>query len=112
VGAATGLDEFGLANKLKAYASKNDLDVLILCVPGWENIKDHAYPKNLIEILRPSTILLTHYDNFFNEKREDDPERLVPTANFNEFLNKLQKDIDKYRKSTTRTRNIRTMYRY
>jgi len=94
VGAATGLDEFGLANKLKAYASKNDLDVLILCVPGWENIKDKKYPGNLLKILKPRVIILTHYDNFFNEDREKDPTRLVPSAKFNEFLNKLQKDID------------------
>ncbi len=102
VGAATEVDGT-LYGKLKNIADdiqnnikkKNKkLDVLILCVPGWENIDGHEYPKNLIDILRPRIILLTHYDNFFNEKREDDPERLVPTANFNEFLNKLQKDID------------------
>ena len=102
VGAATEVDGT-LYGKLKNIADdiqnnikkKNKkLDVLILCVPGWENIDGHEYPKNLIDILRPRIILLTHYDNFFNEDREKDPTRLVPTANFNEFLNKLQKDID------------------
>ena len=72
--------------------------MLILCVQGWENIDGHEYPKNLIDILRPRVILLTHYDNFFNEERDDDPQRLVPSAKFNEFLNKLQKDIDQIQK--------------
>lgn len=38
--------------------------------------------------------MLTHYDNFFDGDRTVDPIRLVPTAKFNEFLNKLQKDIE------------------
>ncbi len=102
VGAATEVDGT-LYGKLKNIADdiqnnikkKNKkLDVLILCVPGWDNIDGHEYPKNLIDILRPRIILLTHYDNFFDANRNVDPVRLVPSAKFNEFLNKLQKDID------------------
>jgi len=97
VGAATEVLK-DLPSDLQIFANNNEVDVLILCVPGWDNIYAEEYPRNLLRILRPRVILLTHYDDFFNEKREDDPERLVPTANFNEFLNKLQKDIDQIAK--------------
>ncbi len=93
VGAATGVDRV-LYTQLQTFARTNQVDVLILCVPGWDHIKDKKYPGNLLEILKPRVIVLTHYDNFFNEDRDEDPTRLVPTANFNEFLNKLQKDIN------------------
>jgi len=99
VGAATEVKDkddvkYKLGEKLEIFAPNNKLDVLILCVPGWDHIKDKKYPGNLLKILKPRVIVLTHYDNFFNEKREKDPTRLVPSAKFNEFLNKLQKDID------------------
>lgn len=100
VGAATEVDD-KLEDDLENFVAsnkKNDddtaVDVLILCVPGWDNIKKNEYPKNLLRILKPRIILLTHYDNFFNEDRDDDPTRLVPTAKFNEFLNKIQRNID------------------
>jgi len=93
VGAATEVDP-ALQNELQAFANNNDVDVLILCVPGWDKIKGEKYPGNLLEILKPRVIVLTHYDNFFDPDRNVDPQRLVPTADFNEFLNKLQKDIN------------------
>ncbi len=93
VGAATEVDTM-LQNKLQTFANNNDVDVLILCVPGWDNIENEKYPGNLLEILKPRVIVLTHYDNFFDPDRNVDPQRLVPTADFNEFLNKLQKDIN------------------
>ncbi len=75
------------------------LDVLIMCVPGWENIKDNKYPGELIEDLKPRIIILSHYDNFFDKhyldpERDQEPIRLVPTAYFNEFLNHIQEKIN------------------
>jgi len=90
VGAATdlpvGLEDFN-----------DDLDILIICVPGWHKIDN--YPLNLIRVLKPTIIILSHYDNFFDENyfdpnRGDEPIRLVPTSMLNEFLNMIQKDID------------------
>ncbi len=75
------------------------LDVLIMCVPGWENIEDNKYPGELIEALKPRIIILSHYDNFFDKhyldpERDQEPIRLVPTAYFNEFLNHIQEKIN------------------
>jgi L-ascorbate metabolism protein UlaG (beta-lactamase superfamily) len=93
VGAATGVDAV-LDTQLRTFAINNQVDVLILCVPGWDNIQGEKYPGNLLEILKPRVIVLTHYDNFFDPDRNVDPQRLVPTADFNEFLDKLQRDIN------------------
>jgi hypothetical protein len=66
------------------------LDILILCVPGWDKIEGEVYPKNLLEILKPRIILLSHYDDFFEPDRNEDPKELVLTVKLNDFLNNLQ----------------------
>jgi len=93
IGAATEVSG-NLQAELQSFANNNELDVLILCLPGWDKIGAGKYPRNLLRILKPRVIVLTHYDSFFDPDRTVDPVRLVPTAKFNEFLNKLQKDID------------------
>lgn len=68
------------------------VDVLILCVPGWDKVKH--YPKNLIRVLKPRYIILSHFDNFLDESRDERPTRLAPTSKLNDFLNMVQEDIN------------------
>jgi hypothetical protein len=102
---------FKLSNKSKAYtvaltgAATNvntkynqvshitdEVDVLILCVPGWK-YKDQ-YPKELIKKLKPRYIILSHFDDFFETDRDKRPIKTVRTANLDEFILKIQDDIN------------------
>lgn len=62
-------------------AEIESVDVLILCVPGWRNIR--GYPKELIERLKPRQIILSHFDNFFQEGRW--PKCVIPRADLGAF---------------------------
>lgn len=94
-GAATDIDDYEL-KYMDNCTERNDdlcLDVLILTVPGWK-FKDE-YPKGLIQKLRPHHIVLSHFDEFFDKKRDvSTPVKTVITANLDEFILKLQDDID------------------
>ena len=81
VGAATNME-----NDLVGV--NEDVDILILCVPGWQYKKD--YPGKLIEAFRPRVIILSHFDDFFEPDRQKRPIKFVPTAGFYEFLHELQ----------------------
>ncbi|MBI5550494.1 MAG: MBL fold metallo-hydrolase [Desulfobacterales bacterium] len=52
----------GSANFDEAHLRGQSCDVLFLCVPGWK--RREGYPRRLIEMTRPSTVVLFHYDNF------------------------------------------------
>ncbi len=63
------------------------VDVAILCVPGWENVD--GYPDKFIERLSPRNILLSHYDDFFQEW--SCIRQVVPLANFEGFLERAKR---------------------
>lgn len=71
-------------------ASVQDVDLAILCVPGWTNVS--GYPEAFIERLRPRNLLLAHYDNFL--ERRSPKSKLVPTAHLNGFLRAAQAAAD------------------
>ncbi|MBI5062221.1 MAG: MBL fold metallo-hydrolase [Desulfatitalea sp.] len=52
----------GSANFNEAHMQGHRCDVLFLCVPGWK--RREGYPRRLIEMIRPSAVVLFHYDNF------------------------------------------------
>ncbi len=52
----------GSANFDETHLRGHCCDVLFLCVPGWHRRQD--YPRRLIEMTRPSSVVLFHYDNF------------------------------------------------
>jgi hypothetical protein len=102
---------FKLINKSKAYtvaltgAATNvntkynqvshitdEVDVLILCVPGWK-YKDQ-YPQELIKKLKPRYIILSHFDNIFETNRNKKPIKTVPLAGLDEFILQIQDDIN------------------
>ena len=51
-------------------------DVLFLCVPGWK--KTSGYPEKIIELTRPKTVVLFHYDNFFMPIQKKGPIKSFP----------------------------------
>jgi len=59
------------------------VDVAVLCVPGWNNVD--GYPDRFIQRLAPRNILLSHYDDFFQEC--SGIRQTVPLADFDGFLN-------------------------
>lgn len=81
IGAATNMED-----DLKG--ASEDVDILILCVPGWQYKKD--YPGKLMEAFRPRVIILSHFDDFFEPDRQKRPIKFVQSAGFYEFLHKLQ----------------------
>jgi L-ascorbate metabolism protein UlaG (beta-lactamase superfamily) len=52
----------GSANFIASELEGHLCDVLFLCVPGWKKIK--GYPEQVIDLTRPETIVLIHYDDF------------------------------------------------
>ncbi len=58
------------------------VDVLILCVPGWKNVR--GYPGEFITRLQPRQVILSHFDNFLQEGRW--PKCVIPTAGLNGFI--------------------------
>lgn len=66
------------------------IDIAILCVPGWRNVK--GYPDEVIRRLKPRHIVLSHFDNFFQEDFAK-PE-VVPTADLQDFLQTVQNAAD------------------
>jgi hypothetical protein len=60
----------------------DSVDVLILCIPGWKNIR--GYPAELIERLKPRQVILSHFDNFLQEGRW--PKCVIPTADLRGFI--------------------------
>jgi L-ascorbate metabolism protein UlaG (beta-lactamase superfamily) len=52
----------GSANFDETQMPGQTCDVLFLCVPGWK--RREGYPRRLIEMTRPGTVVLFHYDNF------------------------------------------------
>ena len=102
---------FKLSNKSKAYtvaltgAATNvhtkynqvshiadEVDVLILCVPGWK-YKDQ-YPKKLIRKLKPRFIILSHFDDFFESDRDKRPINDLPFLGLDEIIIQIQDDIN------------------
>lgn len=66
------------------------IDVAILCVPGWKNVK--GYPVEVIKRLRPRHIVLSHFDDFFQE--DSARHEVVATAHLQEFLQTVQDAAD------------------
>ena len=45
-----------------------DFDLAILCMAQWKWLRD--YPRDLLAVLRPRHVLVSHWDNFFTEARQ------------------------------------------
>lgn len=73
------------------FLSRHPVDVVILCVPGWNKVSD--YPESLLDRLQPAQVALSHYDDFFQPYvNGEDPTlgmRFVVFAEYEDFLEKL-----------------------
>ena len=66
------------------------VDVAILCVPGWKNTA--GYPGEFLQRLRPRVVVLSHFDNMFQEIKG--LEQVVPTADLDGFMKEIKRHID------------------
>ena len=66
------------------------VDVAIFCVPGWKNAS--GYPGEFLQRLRPRVVVLSHFDNMFQECKG--LEQVVPTADFDGFMKEIKRHID------------------
>jgi L-ascorbate metabolism protein UlaG (beta-lactamase superfamily) len=69
------------------------IDLAILCVPSWQYTA--GYPEKFIERLRPSYILPSHYNDFFQPINDYYEQRLfLRVAGFKSFLKKIKEYTD------------------
>ncbi len=88
----------GAASMLPGGLEQEDIDILILCVPGSQYIKGYpkTYPLQFIEMLKPRFIMLSHYDDFFSPRENDFFDKrdknvsTVLTSNFYGFIHDVQ----------------------
>ncbi len=68
------------------------IDVLLLCVASFNQIK--GYPDVLLNYLKPSQLILTHWENFFKPipSLMKKP-RTVPATNVPKFIKNLEKKL-------------------
>jgi L-ascorbate metabolism protein UlaG (beta-lactamase superfamily) len=78
--------------KHQSLLNEHRINVAILCVPGWDKVDD--YPDNLLRLLRPENIVLSHYDDFGSPYIPgEDPKngmRALPFANYDRFVERLR----------------------
>jgi hypothetical protein len=80
---------------LDGFFAERDVDVAILCVPGWDRVED--YPRSVLHALRGRTpgavqhVVLSHFDNFFSPFQPgQDPARgmdFLPFTRYGDFVN-------------------------
>ena len=68
------------------------VDVAILCVPGFDQVKN--YPEGIVRELRPRAVILAHWENFF-QPLPDRPQDLhtVPGMDARRFIQRLKEQI-------------------
>ena len=66
----------GSANFDEAQMAGHACDVLFICVPGWK--RREGYPQRLIDMTRPRTVVLFHYDDFSRRHTPGSKTRRVP----------------------------------
>ena len=69
-----------------------DFDLAILCLAQWNYAR--GYPGDLLDVLRPRHVVVSHWDNFFVETRQ--ATRFVPTisnANAAGFLRVVNQHV-------------------
>ncbi|HEY0371339.1 MAG TPA: MBL fold metallo-hydrolase [Thermoanaerobaculia bacterium] len=57
-----------------AGQTTGDFDLAVLTLPQWNYVRD--YPRDLLRVLHPKHVLVSHWDNFF--RRDDEQYRYVP----------------------------------
>ena len=86
---ATSNPPLGFPPSLTQPEDQRRVDVAIVCVAGYEQVKH--YPESIIQKLNPRFVVLGHWENFFSHL-PDDPEdlRTVPMMNAKRFIKRLK----------------------
>ncbi len=84
----TVFQHHGSANFIAEEMEGRTCDVLFLCVPGWK--KSEGYPQRLIEITRPQTVVLFHYDDFSKPHAPGRKTRVMPMSDMKGLMNRIK----------------------
>jgi L-ascorbate metabolism protein UlaG (beta-lactamase superfamily) len=91
-GAANSTAGTEALRKHQSLLNEHRINVAILCVPGWNKVDD--YPDNLLRLLTPENVVLSHYDDFGSPYiAGEDPKngmRLLPLADYDGFIERLK----------------------
>lgn len=80
---------FGFPPLFKGSPDERHVDVAILCVPGFDQVKN--YPEGLIKHIEPRAVVLIHWENFFARLPDNLPDlRTVPKTDIKDFLARLK----------------------
>jgi hypothetical protein len=75
----------GAPPALDQLQDQRPVDLAIVCVPGFSQVKD--YPKAIIDRLHPRFVVMIHWENFFALLPDDARDlRTVPTVNVARFI--------------------------
>lgn len=79
----------GFPPLFKGAPDERPVDVAIICVPGFDQVKN--YPEGLIRHIQPRAVVLIHWENFFTPLPSDRAElRTVPKTDIEDFLARLK----------------------
>jgi L-ascorbate metabolism protein UlaG (beta-lactamase superfamily) len=86
---AASNEPFGFPPPFVDPGDDRPVDLAILCMPGFDQVKD--YPEAIVKRLKPRFVVIIHWENFF-ELLPDDPQdlRTVPKEDAQRFLARLQ----------------------
>lgn len=86
---AASTPPLGFPPQFSALPDQRPVDLAIVCMPGFDQVKD--YPEKVIKRLQPRSVIIIHWENFF-ALLPDDPRdlRVVPTVNAERFLASLK----------------------
>jgi len=74
------------------FLREHAVDVAILCVPGWDKVD--GYPDNILSVLDPANVVLSHYDDFgsayLNNEDPKEGMKFVLLARYGGFIRRLE----------------------
>jgi L-ascorbate metabolism protein UlaG (beta-lactamase superfamily) len=77
----------GSAELVERAAPPKDIDLLLLCVAGWQ--ASDRFPERVARALDPKVVLLSHWDNFFRPL--DQPAVMLPAMGVQKLSDRLTK---------------------
>lgn len=86
---AASTPPLGFPPLFRGTPDERRVDVAILCVPGFNQVKN--YPEALIERIKPRSVVLVHWEDFFAPLPDDARElRVVANTDVADFLARLK----------------------
>ena len=77
----------GSAELAEARPARREVDLLLLCVAGWQSSRD--LPERVARALSPRTVLLSHWDDFLAPLEK--PARMLPAMQMPRLVDRLTK---------------------